>query len=162
MLLGYFDIDFSKCKNALIDNSIIETNLFKEDSFILSDNSKDLVAQILVESDEKVINSKIDFDGLALKLMELYPKGNKPGTTYPWRGSLGEIAYKLRVIVARYNAEFTEQEAIDATKEYVSSFKAPYQFMHTLKNFLLYTKKDSEGHYEMESLFMTIIENKRE
>ena len=55
-----------------------------------------------------------------------------------------------------------EEEAIEAVRDYVASFKAPYTHMHTLKNFILYTKKNEEGDYEMESIFMTIIENNRE
>ena len=50
---------------------------------------------------------------------------------------------------------------MQAVDEYVSSFKPPYTYMHTLQNFILYTKKEN-GKYEMESLFMTIIENNRE
>ena len=61
----------------------------------------------------------------------------------------------------KYNFPFTEEEAMTAIDEYVGSFKAPYTYMHTLRNFILYTKKEN-GKYEMESQFMTIIENNRE
>lgn len=162
MLLGYYDIDFQDSHNSIIKKSIADKNLFKELGIILSNNSKNLIAQILMESDDKVINSGIDFEDLAKQLMNIYPNGIKAGKTYSWRGTEEEIAQKLRTLIVKYDFTFTEQEAIDATKEYVFSFTAPYQYMHTLKNFLLYNTKDHQGHWEMESVFMTIIENNRE
>ena len=162
LLLGYYDIDYATCHDKVVDKSLAEKNLFKDIGVVLSDNSKNLIAKILMESDDKAINSGIDFDGLASKLMNLYPDGIKPGKTYSWRGTVDDIAQKLRILVVRYDFLFTEEETIAAVKEYINSFKAPYQYMHTLKNFLLYTSKDSQGHWEMESMFMTIIENRRE
>lgn len=161
MLLGYYDIDYQKCHNNIIKKLFAEKNLFKEMSIILSNNSKDLIARILMESDDKAVRSGIDFDRLAVELQNIFPQGIKPGKTYKWRGNTEEIAQKLRVLVVKYDFQFTEQEAIDATMEYVSSFNAPYTQMHTLKNFLLYIKKNPEGQHEMESMFMTIIENNR-
>lgn len=161
MLIGYYNVDYQECYNSIIEKSIVEKNLFKELGIILSNNSKDLIAKILMESDEKAVNSSIDFDSLAEKLQQLYPQGIKAGKTYEWRGKTEDIAQKLRVLVVVHNFSFTEQEAIDAVKEYVSSFTPPFTCMHTLVNFILCNKKNSTGHYEMESLFMTIIENKR-
>ena len=161
MLLGYYDLDYSTYYEQLSEKNIIGKNLFKEMGITLSDNIKNLIAKILMESDDKTVNSGIDFEELASKLMELYPDGIKAGKTYSWRGTTDDIAQKLRILVVRYDFQFTETEAIDAVKEYINSFKAPYQYMHTLKNFLLYVKKDNQGCLEMESLFMTIIENNR-
>lgn len=160
MLIGYHEINYEALYKKLVDNHLIEPNLFDTMSIVLSNNSRDLVARILTESDDRIINSDIDFDGLAKKLQELYPDGIKAGKTYPWRGKTEEIAQKLRVLVSKLNFEFTEEEAIAATKEYIESFEPPYTFMHTLRNFLLYTTVVN-GQYEMESQFMTIVENNR-
>lgn len=162
MLLGYYDIDIQECHNSIINKSVAEKNLFSKLGIILSNNSKNLIAKILMESDDRAINSNIDFERLAQKLMNIYPEGIKAGKTYSWRGTIDEVAQKLRTLVVVHNFSFTEEEAINATKEYVSSFTAPYQHMHTLKNFILYTTKSEEGHWEIESLFMTTIENNRE
>lgn len=162
MLIGYFDIDIKNCQDSVIKKHIAEKNLFKDFGIILSNNNKDLIARILMESDDKILNSGIDFEELANQLMEIYPDGIKSGKTYKWRGTVDEIAQKLRILVVMYDFNFTPEEAIDATREYVSSFTHPYQHMHTLKNFLLYTTKDNDGDWEMESIFMTIIENKRD
>ena len=162
MLLGYFDIDLEDCHSSLIRKLLAENNVMKNMGIVLSNNNKDLVAQILLESNEKVINSGIDFDELANKLMNCYPQGNKPGTTHKWRGTTDMIAQKLRTLVAVHDFHFTPKEAIQATKNYVSSFEPPYQDMLLLRSFLLTTKKSSiDDISEIDSLFMTYIENNR-
>ena len=162
MLLGYFEIDLEDCHNSIIGRALAERNVMKNMGIILSNNNKDLVAQILMESNEKVINSGIDFEKLATELMNCYPQGNKPGTTHKWRGTIDMIAQKLRTLVAIHNFHFTPEEAIQATINYVSSFEPPYQDMLLLRSFLLTTKKSSVGKVsEIESLFMTYIENNR-
>ena len=161
MLLGYFDIDIENSLNSVIEKSFAEKNVLKNMDIILSNNNKDLVAHILLESNEKVINSGIDFEGLAIKLMNCYPKGNKPGTTYPWRGTVDVITHKLMTLVAVYDFTFTQEEAIQATKAYVSSFKQPDSSMLLLRSFILSAKKTSDDK-DITSLFMTYIENNRE
>ena len=161
LLSSYHNLDCQKIQNELVDIGLAERDLFKEFPPVLSDNTKNLIAKIMVESDDRAVQSGIDFDELAKHLQGFYPDGVKPGKTYPWRGDTEEIAQKLRTLVVKYNFPFTAEEAIRAVEEYVAGFKAPYTYMHTLKNFILYTKKEN-GKYEMESLFMTIIENNRE
>lgn len=53
MLLGYFEIDLEDCHNTIIRKALAERNVMKNMGIILSNNSKDLVARILVESNEK-------------------------------------------------------------------------------------------------------------
>lgn len=161
MLIGYFDIDVKICQDSIIEKHLAERNLFKDIGTILSNNSKDLVAQILMESDERVLRSGIDFIALAKELQSCYPEGIKSGTTYSWRGDVEAIAQKLRTLVAVYGFTFTEDEAISAVKTYLESFKSLCKDTLILKNFILRTRKDSDGKAEMESLFMTTIENNR-
>lgn len=162
LLISHYGESYTSSYDSLVEKGIAGKNLFKEFTPILSDNTKNLIAKILMESDERAINSGIDFESLAKQLQAVYPEGRKAGKSYLWRGDTEEIAQKLRVLVVKYDFQFTEQEAVEATIKYVDSFKAPYQYMHTLRNFLLFTTKDEQGHYEMESMFMTIIENSRE
>lgn len=157
MLIGYYDINYQSCQNSIIKKHLAQNNLFNDTGIVLSNNNKDLVAQILMESDDRAIQSGINFEGLAYQLQQLYPDGIKPGKTYSWRGTTEEIAQKLRILVVKYNFLFTPEEAINAVKEYLSWFEKPYKDMYILKNFLLWTNKDKA----MESVFMTIIENKR-
>ena len=161
MLIGYYGIDYNESKDSILRKYLADKSLFKEMDIILSNNSKDLVARILVESDERVLQSGIDFEELAYQLMMLYPPGIKTGTTYKWRGELDIIAQKLRTIVAVYGFTFTVDEAVNAVKTYLQSFETPCKETLILKNFILRTRKNSEGNAEMESLFMTTIENNR-
>ena len=160
MLAAYLDIDYNLVYNKLINKKIAEKNLYSENNLILSDNMKDLVARILIESDDKLLNCGIDdFEALAEKLQNIFPDNNKPGTSYPWRGKVTEIAQKLRILVVKYDFQFTEEEAINAAKEYVDSFeKESYKNMKLLKYFILRVKKGAD----FTSDFMTIIENNRE
>lgn len=162
LLSGYYNLDCDTIQKELIDKKLIEKNLFHDYPPVLSDNTKNFIAKIIVESDDRLLSCPIkDFEALAETLQQFYPDGKKPGKTYSWRGTVEEIAQKLRTLVVKYNFTFTIEEAMEAVEEDVSSFKHPYTYMHTLRNFLLYTKKEN-GKYEMESLFMTNIENNRE
>lgn len=156
LLSGLYNLDYSSIQKELEERGLVERNLFSDFPPVLSENSKNLVANIIVESDNRLLDCPIkDFETLAKKLQECYPDGIKPGKTYSWRGDTETIAQKLRALVARCNFTFTEEEAVDAVREYVSYFCPPYTYMHTLRNFLLYSKGETE------SLFMTIIENNR-
>lgn len=158
LLMGYYDCDYGKSLECLVDEGIVQPDLFHKTSMVLSDNTRDRVVCILTKSDEKVRSCGIDFDRLAAKLQNIYPAHKKPGTTYEWRGKTTEIAQKLRTLVAWYDFQFTEQEALDATKEYVGSFDGDWTKMQLLKYFILRTDGRGES---ISSQFMTIIENNR-
>lgn len=74
-------------------------------------------------------------DALAPRLMEIYPVGKKPGTSNQWRGYTGGVSEKLQKILLNGN-EFTDDEAIEATKAYVDGFNGMYTNMRTLPYFL--------------------------
>lgn len=157
MLFGYCDVKYKENFDKLIEKSIISKNVFDKDSMVLSNNTRDLIAKVLIESDAKVMGYDLNFEELAKKLQDIYPKGNKPGTTYNWGDNTAVIAFKLRTLVAKYGFIFTEDEAIKATKEYVDSFEDDNKNMKLLKYFILRTSKDDS----IDSMFMTIIENNR-
>lgn len=157
MLFGYCDVKYKGNFDKLVEKSIISKNLFDKDSMVLSNNTRDLIAKVLIESDAKVMGYELNFEELAKKLQDIYPKGNKPGTTYNWGDNTTVIAFKLRTLVAKYGFIFTEDEAIKATKEYVESFEDDNKNMKLLKYFILRTSKNDS----IDSMFMTIIENNR-
>lgn len=157
MLFGYCDVKYKENFDKLVEKSIINKNLFDKDSMVLSNNTRDLIARVLIESDAKVMGYDLNFEELAKKLQDIYPQGNKPGTTYNWKDNTAVIAFKLRTLVAKYGFIFTEDEAIKATKEYVESFEDDNKNMKLLKYFILRTSKDDS----IDSMFMTIIENNR-
>lgn len=74
-------------------------------------------------------------DALAPRLMELYPMGKKPGTNNQWRGYKGGVSEKLQKLIAS-GENFTDEEAIEATKAYVGGFNGMYTNMRVLPYFL--------------------------
>lgn len=146
--------------NSLLAKKWIDRNIFHPDQVILSLKAKETIQGILLDSDKLVNGKQDDFEALANKLREIFPKGNKAGTNYNWRGSTAEIARKLKNLVVKYGCRFTEEEAIEATKAYVASFNGDYKYMKLLKYFLLKTPRNNNGDVEIESDFMTYLENK--
>ena len=145
--------------NSLLAKKWIDRNIFHPDQVILSLKAKETVQGILLDSDKLVNGKQDDFEALANKLREIFPKGNKAGTNYNWRGSTAEIARKLKNLVVKYGCRFTDEEAIEATKAYVASFNGDYKYMKLLKYFLLKTPRNNNGDVEIESDFMTYLEN---
>lgn len=152
--------DVCECIASLVAKGWAEQDLFDDTKVVLSDNTKENIFNVLVDSDKLVENKQDDFDSLANKLREIFPKGNKAGTNYNWRGSTAEIARKLKNLVVKYGCRFTDEEAIEATKAYVASFNGDYKYMKLLKYFLLKTPRNNNGDVEIESDFMTYLENK--
>lgn len=116
--------------------------------------------QIFLNSEFKTEAKVVDrWDVLADKLRSLYPEGKKPGTHYMWRDSTAIISKKLRSIYKKYKIEFTDEEAIDATKRYIESFNGDYQYMQLLKYFLS-KQVVIDGSVEENSQFLSYLSNK--
>lgn len=98
----------------------------------------ELAETLFLNSEFKEEGKKKDrFDVLAPKLRELFPEGRKEGTSLMWRDSDQVIAKRLKALVKKFDAEFTDEQAIAATKRYVESFNGSYQFMQVLKYFII-------------------------
>jgi hypothetical protein len=98
-------------------------------------------------------------DSLAQELRKLYPSGTKPGTAYMWKDSVKVISSKLQRIIEEGN-EFTDEEAINATKAYVDGFNGNYTYMQLLKYFI--KKRTLEvGEVNETSQLMSYIQNIR-
>lgn len=125
----------------------------------LSECGIEFVESLILNSEFKTKGeSKDRFDLLAEKLRELYPKGKKDGTPYMWRDSNTIIAKRLKTIVKKYGDNFTDEQAINATKKYIESFNGNYKFMQLLKYFI--NKRVSiNGEIEERSDFLSYIEN---
>lgn len=152
------EYDIKELLNTIISKGYADRDLYNSNSAIVSNNVKEIISSVIIDSDKSVINKDSDFIRVANKLRELFPKGRKDGTTYMWRDSAAVIAKKLKTLVAKYEFEFTEEDAIEATKRYVESFKGNYRYMQLLKYFIL--KTDMNG--DIKSDFMSLIENKED
>lgn len=102
------------------------------------------------------------YERLAEKMRELFPKGKKPGTNYMWRDSISVIAKRLKTVQMKYKechgVEFTEEQALNATKAYVESFNGDYRYMQLLKYFISKSVVVA-GAVEENSQLMSYIEN---
>jgi hypothetical protein len=107
-------------------------------------------------------NPKIELnnlESLAIKMKEMFPQGRKDGTALMWRGSTQDIVKKLATLKNKYNTDFTEEQALNATKRYIESFNGDYKFMQVLKYFIL--KKDLNKGEETSQL-LAYIENENQ
>lgn len=154
LLLTYNKANIQEVKQSLVEKGLADFSVFDDELFI-SSTTKDLITSISIDSDVKVLSRDKEFKELADKLKELFPKGKKAGTTYMWRDSTAVIARKLKTLVVKYDYQFTEEQAIKATKAYVESFNGDYTYMQLLKYFILKSLPDGE----IKSDFMSYIEN---
>lgn len=154
LLLTYNKANIQEVKQSLVEKGLADFSVF-DDELVISSATKDLITNITIDSDVKVLSKDKEFRELADKLKELFPKGKKAGTTYMWRDSTAVIARKLKTLVVKYDYQFTEEQAIKATKSYVESFNGDYTYMQLLKYFILKTLPDGE----IKSDFMSYIEN---
>lgn len=161
LLLFFYGYNYKDTFKQALKHGFVSSDLFKDGNGVLSDNVCDLVVRTLMASDDKIKNCPIkDFHELAKNMQCHFPRGNKSGTSYSWTGDTDEIAFKLMMLVVKYNFFFTESEAIEATKIYVSDSKDDLEHMALLKYFIIKTHiKDNE--VIISSPFMSIIENNR-
>lgn len=151
------EVDIEDTIQDLILMGIVDKDLHNKTSAVVSNNTKELIASIIIDSDKSVVNKDKEFDQLAQKMRDLYPEGRKEGTTYYWRDSVPVISRKLKTLVAKFGVKFTEEEALDATRRYIASFNGDYRFMHLLKYFILKTDKTTG---DIKSEFLSLLENK--
>lgn len=153
------EIDIEATIQHLIDIDIVNRDLYNNVSAVVSNNTKELIASIIVDSDKSIIDKDEEFTSLASKMRELYPSGKKPGTTYYWQDSIPIISKKLKTLVAKFGVKLTEEEVLEATQRYVDSFNGDYKYMQLLRYFILKTNKDTG---ETRSELLSYMENKDE
>jgi hypothetical protein len=150
--------DTISLQQSLVDKGYANKHLYDNTKLIIGDNSKELIASIIIESDKSVDNKEEWYNNVASKLRDIYPKGKKSGTSYMWRDSVAVIAKKLKTLTVKYGYTFTEEQAIKATQDYVNSFNGDYKYMQLLKYFIL-KSTSSNGENEIRSDFMAYIDN---
>ncbi len=159
LYLGASSININKCMESILAKGLADKNLFENGEIVVSDNIKELISTITIDSDKNVIDKDDEFLELANELRELYPPGRKEGTTYMWRGTTAEIAKKLKTLVVKYKYSFTKEQVIKATKDYINSFNGNYRKMRLLKYFILKSERDADDNINVISELMSLIEN---
>ena len=154
------DIDIKSIVEDVISKKFADKDLKYTSNAVVSNNIKELLSAIIVDSDKQVSNKDQWFLDVANSLIKLYPKGKKPGTNYYWRDNPVIIGKKLKTLVSKFGITFSEQEAIDATERYVKSFENKDKtLMHLLKYFILKTDKTTG---DVKSEFLAYLTNKDE
>ena len=142
----------------------VETKILKfenpRDPAMITPKGQSLIESILAKSKLHISSDNLErYRALADKMRELYPKGLKPGTNYQWRDSTAIIADRLMKLVAKYNIEFTDEEAVDATRRYIASFNGNYRYMQILKYFISKQKPVEGTSAEQNSQFLSFLQN---
>lgn len=152
-------INFNTVQKAKVENKILKFEN-PRDPVKITPKGQSYIESILAKSKIHVSSDNLErYRVLADKMREVYPKGIKPGTNYQWRDSTAIIADRLMKLVAKYNVEFTDEEAVDATKRYIASFNGNYRYMQILKYFISKQKPIEGAPAEQNSQFLSFLQN---
>ena len=152
-------INFNTVQKAKIENKILKFEN-PRDPVKITPKGQSFIESVLAKSKIHVSSDNLErYRDLADKMREVYPKGLKPGTNYQWRDSTAIIADRLMKLVAKYNIEFTDEEAVAATKRYIASFNGNYRYMQILKYFISKQKPVEGAPAEQNSQFLSFLQN---
>ena len=152
-------INFTTIQKAKVENKILKFEN-PRDPVKITPKGQSFIESILAKSKIHVSSDNLErYRVLADKMREVYPKGLKPGTNYQWRDSTAIIADRLMKLVAKYNIEFTDEEAVSATKRYIASFNGNYRYMQILKYFISKQKPVEGAPAEQNSQFLSFLQN---
>ena len=152
-------INFNTIQKAKVENKVLKFENPK-DPVKITPKGQTLIESILAKSKIHVSSNNVErYRVLADKMREVYPKGLKPGTNYQWRDSTAIIADRLMKLVAKHNIEFTDEEAVEATKRYIASFNGNYKYMQILKYFISKQKPIEGAPAEQNSQFLSFLQN---
>lgn len=140
---------------------IVEEQSLLEKTYTITQRWDDVCCNVILSSDKDVpIDTHIE--ELAKALMELYPKGKKPGTNTYWRGNLKDTKLRLKKFYKLYGNKYTDTQILEATKKYIEDH-IDLSYMRVLKYFIWkdIRKVDSEGvgYIEETSDLASYIEN---
>ena len=149
-----------KEKQILIEeHTILGTNL------LVTQRWSDLSDRALLSADKSVPDNK-RLENLAKSLMEVFPAGKKEGTSQYWKGNLRDNTLRLAKFFKLYGDKYTDEQMIEAAKNYVNSHNGKYQYMRVLKYFIWKDARkvnsEGEGYIEEVSDLAAFIENAKD
>lgn len=136
-----------------INSSCYELNK----KYTITNRGINLFSDIVLNSDKNITESSNSISELASKLREIYPIGKMPGTTYYYKGNLQDIEKKLKSFKKRYG-NYTDEDIIKATENYIKSFNGNYTYLKLLKYFIWKDEK-RDGETIATSVLADWIEN---
>lgn len=117
-----------------------------------------LFSDVILESDRPTQSAQDRVANLALKLREMYPEGKMQGTSYYYRGNTPDIKKKLVSFFKRYGDEYTDEQILEATRNYIASFNGNYLYLRLLKYFI-WKDENRDGEVVQVSQLAEWIEN---
>lgn len=152
-------VDLQELKQDMLDEEVLVDH---GGDLYVTQAWADKVARVLLLSDKEV--PKEDrLDNLVTKLMEIFPKGKKTGTSVYWKGNRKDNKLKLQKFFKLYGNHYTDEQILKAAQQYVDSFNGNYTYMRALKYFIWKDDRkvdaDGVGYIEEVSDLATYIEN---
>lgn len=150
-----------------IIEKLLDRHILVKDDFgqvLIASNWDDKVSTILLDSESTNLKSQEEhLDKLVKALMDIFPRGKKDGTNVYWRGNAKDNKLRLKKFFKLYGSKYSDEQIINAAKEYISSFNGSYQYMKVLKYFIWKDVRriDSEGNGYIEEVseLASYIEN---
>lgn len=144
-----FNLDLQTGLEALANKGLVGDSYFESKMngkyFITQKGTTVLKQYIHSEgSKEKSKVSKFRLEELATKMRDIYPAGKKPGTDYYWRSNVADLKKKLDTFFKVYGDKYSDEEILQATRNYVNAFSQDNRYMMLL-NYFIWKEK---GHYE--------------
>lgn len=161
VLLVKTGVNISELFDNLIERQILVKDMFSS-GFLVTQRWDSVCSDILLSADKSVPSDE-RLDSLVDKLMEIFPKGKKEGTTIYWRGNRKDNKERLQKFFKLYGNKYSDEQILHATSEYVKSFNGQYNYMRALKYFIWKdvkkTSSNNEGYIEEVSDLASYIEN---
>lgn len=144
---------------------LVEEHTLLGTDLLVTQRWSDLSDKALLSADKSIPDNK-RLENLAKSLMEVFPAGKKEGTSQYWKGNLRDNTLRLAKFFKLYGDKYTDEQMIEAAKNYVSSHNGKYQYMRVLKYFIWKdTRKvnsEGEGYIEEVSDLAAFIENAKD
>lgn len=123
--------------DELLGSMIQEEKILLTDDeyYMLTPRWNDQLALVLLDSDKNKTPEDI-IEELGEEMKELFPKGKKEGTQVYWRGNKRELTLRLKKFFKLYGSDYSKEQILKATKDYVESFNGIYNNMRVLKYFI--------------------------
>lgn len=144
----------------LEDKKALVKDMFNK--YLVTMGYDERVSSVLLDSD-KDRQPQDRIEDLALKMMALFPRQKKQGTSQYFRGNKKDVTLRLKKFFKLYGNKFTDKQILEATDKYVKSFNGNYAYMRVLKYFIWKDERkadsDGVGYVSEVSDLATYIEN---
>lgn len=125
----------SELCTQMLNKEIIVTDNNISGNYLVTQRWSDVAETVLLDSDKD--RQSVDrLENLVIQLQAIFPEGKKEGTSQYWRGNKREILLRLKKFFKLYDNTYTDEQILNATKNYVTNFNGNYNYMRVLKYFI--------------------------